>query len=88
MSHNTPRNQVQKIEAGMIVYSYLVTDYSKVMFEGQVNAMYKVEKHEALAVNERMMVLNNDQFTRVNIDNTNYSGNNSLNNPFINQPVL
>ncbi|WP_201610012.1 hypothetical protein [Psychrobacter immobilis] len=50
--------------------------------------MYKVEKHEALAVNERMMVLNNDQFTRVNIDNTNYSGNNSLNNPFINQPVL
>ena len=84
MSHNTPRNQVQKIEAGMIVYSYLVTDYSKVMFEGQVNAMYKVEKHEALAVNGRMMVLNNDQFTRVNIDDTNYAGNNSLNNPFIN----
>lgn len=84
MSHHNPENQVKNVQAGMAVYSYIVADYTKSMFEGQVNAQYTKSKHEVVAVNSRMMVLNNDQFTRVNIDGTNYAGNNELNKPHIN----
>lgn len=84
MSHYNPENQVKSVEVGAVIYSYFVVDYTKTMFEGQVNAQYTKTKSEVLAFNSRMMVLNNDQFTRVNIDGTNYAGNNELNNPYVN----
>ena len=67
----------------MVVYSYLVANYSKTMFESKVNSQYTKGKNEVLIVNSRMMVLNNDQFTRVNINHNNYAGNRELNNPYV-----
>lgn len=84
MSHYNPDNQVKTVEAGMTVYNYFVVDYTKTMFDGQINARYSKVKSEVLAINSSLMVLNDDKFSRLSVDTESKSSNFILNKPFIN----
>lgn len=83
MSHYNSDNQVKTVKAGMPVYNYFVVDYTKTMFDGQINAKYTKIKSEVLAINSSLMVLNDDQFSRISLDAESKSSNFILNEPFI-----
>ena len=84
MSHYNPENQVKTVEAGMTVYNYFVVDYTKTMYDGQINARYSKTESEVLAINSRLMVLNDDKFSHVSVDTESKSSSFTLNRPIVN----
>ena len=64
----------------------VVHTYSYSQYENEVTGLVgqptlTTGSHEVLAANDRLIVLNNDNFTSLTIDGTNYAGNNALDAP-------
>lgn len=64
----------------------VVHTYSYSQYENEVTGLISkpmliTGSHEVLAANDRLIVLNNDNFTSLTIDGTNYAGKNGLDIP-------
>ena len=81
MSQINKAKQVTKCNVPAVVYTYSYSQYENEVTGLVSKPTLTTSNHEVLAANERLIVINNENFTSITIDGTNYGGNNALNKP-------
>lgn len=83
MSQINKAKQVTACNVPAVVHTYSYSQYENEVTGLISKPMLITGSHEVLAVNDRLIVLNNDNFTSLTIDGTNYAGKNGLDLPHL-----
>lgn len=81
MSQINKEKQVTECNVPAVVHTYSYSQYENEVTGLISKPTLTTGSHEVLAANDRLIVLNNDNFTSLTIDGTNYGGNNALDVP-------
>lgn len=81
MSHLNDLKQVAVCNLPEVVYVYRYSQYENKLTGLVSKPSLVMSSHDVIAVNDRLIVLNDDCFTSLTIDGTNFAGKNALDMP-------